>query len=212
MPAAVSSSRVTRRARGTSLSMDAAFSDIDAQQRTGFAFAAACPTRHYARKNVGYLAAMRDRRSFRIVETDDDNWPFGRRSSQIGKRQVTVQRTRPTRGGSTSTGTSARPRFGRADCRSTAICSTEALPPFDTLSMFRSAIVRFSRGWLPDENPDVDAVHRLAHTATASGSGTRPPRWRLAPRNLVSVQQPEYDPAVGRLSAPVSAGRSARFG
>lgn len=39
-----------------------------------FAFAAACPTRHYARKNIGYLLAIAAGVDF-IAETDDDNMP-----------------------------------------------------------------------------------------------------------------------------------------
>lgn len=49
--------------------------DLEAQRATGFSFAALCPTRHYARKNIGYLAAIRDGTSV-IVETDDDNIPL----------------------------------------------------------------------------------------------------------------------------------------
>lgn len=47
---------------------------VDDQVATGLAFAEICPTRHYARKNVGYLLAMREGIDF-IVETDDDNMP-----------------------------------------------------------------------------------------------------------------------------------------
>jgi hypothetical protein len=50
------------------------FLDIGAQRESGFAFAKLCPTGHYARKNVGYLAAIRDGAQL-IVETDDDNMP-----------------------------------------------------------------------------------------------------------------------------------------
>ena len=47
---------------------------LDAQLASGLAFAKACPTRHYARKNIGYLLAMRQKVDF-IAETDDDNMP-----------------------------------------------------------------------------------------------------------------------------------------
>ena len=53
----------------------ARYFDIDAQVATGFAFAKLCPTRHYARKNIGYLDAMRDGVNV-IIETDDDNIPL----------------------------------------------------------------------------------------------------------------------------------------
>jgi len=49
--------------------------DIQAQKDTGFKFAELCPTKHYARKNIGYLAAMKAGANI-IVETDDDNIPL----------------------------------------------------------------------------------------------------------------------------------------
>src|SRR5258706_11646657 len=48
------------------------FLDIGQQLETGFSFAGLCPTGHYSRKNIGYLAAIRDGANI-IVETDDDN-------------------------------------------------------------------------------------------------------------------------------------------
>lgn len=47
---------------------------VDQQLALNSRFAAACPTRHYARKNIGYLLAWRNGADF-IVETDDDNMP-----------------------------------------------------------------------------------------------------------------------------------------
>jgi hypothetical protein len=52
----------------------ARYLDLVAQEATGLRFAKLCPTRHYARKNIGYLAAMRDGATV-IIETDDDNIP-----------------------------------------------------------------------------------------------------------------------------------------
>lgn len=49
--------------------------DIAAQIATGFEYAKIAPTRHYARKNIGYLEAIR-RGATILVETDDDNIPF----------------------------------------------------------------------------------------------------------------------------------------
>ena len=45
------------------------FYGLDEQRGTGLRFAGACPTRHYARKNIGYLLALREGASV-IVETD----------------------------------------------------------------------------------------------------------------------------------------------
>jgi len=44
-------------------------------ERHGLRYAKACPTRHYARKNIGYLEAIRAGAPV-IVETDDDNIPL----------------------------------------------------------------------------------------------------------------------------------------
>src|SRR5215218_1610013 len=50
------------------------FYGLEEQYETGLRSARLCPTRHYARKNLGYLLAIRDGARV-IVETDDDNIP-----------------------------------------------------------------------------------------------------------------------------------------
>jgi hypothetical protein len=47
---------------------------LDRQKNSGLRFAQICPTRHYARKNIGYLLAARAQAPL-ILETDDDNFP-----------------------------------------------------------------------------------------------------------------------------------------
>jgi hypothetical protein len=44
------------------------------QLELGFRFANICPADHYARKNIGYLIAMREGATW-IIDTDDDNEP-----------------------------------------------------------------------------------------------------------------------------------------
>jgi hypothetical protein len=65
------------------------FYSIQSQRELGFAFADVCPTRHYARKNIGYLTALREGAEI-IVETDDDNFPYADfwspRSRLVGAR------------------------------------------------------------------------------------------------------------------------------
>jgi len=51
------------------------FYSIDLQVKTEFKFAKACPMRHYARKNIGYLLAIKNGANI-IVDTDDDNLPY----------------------------------------------------------------------------------------------------------------------------------------
>jgi len=62
------------------------FVPLAEQARLPLRLAALLPTRHYARKNLGYLMAMRDGAA-QIVETDDDNAPlpafFAPRSRQV---------------------------------------------------------------------------------------------------------------------------------
>src|SRR4030095_3372112 len=50
------------------------FYSLSDQYQLELKFARLCPTRHYARKNIGYLLALRDGASV-INETDDDNFP-----------------------------------------------------------------------------------------------------------------------------------------
>ena len=150
------------------------FLDIAAQLGTGLAFAAACPTRHYARKNIGYLVAVRDGARV-IIETDDDNWPteafFAPR-----RREVTAR------------------ALGHAGWANLYRYFTEAtiwprgfpldaihdpLPPFETLE--NGPLDCPIQQGLADENPDVDAVYRLVMPlplrfargrAVAAGRGT----------------------------------------
>lgn len=49
--------------------------DLDAQLKTDLEYAQLCPQRHYARKNIGYLLAIKAGAEL-IVETDDDNLPL----------------------------------------------------------------------------------------------------------------------------------------
>lgn len=51
------------------------FYSIEAQLQLPFELARILPERHYARKNLGYLAAMQARPEY-LVETDDDNIPL----------------------------------------------------------------------------------------------------------------------------------------
>lgn len=52
------------------------FWGISRQKRLGSKLAALIPEKHYARKNLGYLIAM-ERGTNIIIETDDDNIPYG---------------------------------------------------------------------------------------------------------------------------------------
>jgi len=58
-----------------SFSLDGSlYFSLAAQEKLPFAYAQVCPVRNYARKNIGYLAAIQNGARF-IAETDDDNYP-----------------------------------------------------------------------------------------------------------------------------------------
>ncbi len=48
---------------------------LEMQSEVSLTFAQNCPTRHYSRKNIGYLIAIKNGADV-IVETDDDNMPL----------------------------------------------------------------------------------------------------------------------------------------
>ena len=61
------------------------FWSVERQLTLDSKFAKLCPTRHYARKNIGYIIALQNGTT-EIVETDDDNLPreaFWKEKSKI---------------------------------------------------------------------------------------------------------------------------------
>jgi hypothetical protein len=125
------------------------------QQALGLRFAQQCPTRHYARKNIGYLLAMRDRAAV-IVETDDDNhpteafWKPRERAQSVNVSSaagwVNVYRY--------FTDANIWPRGLPLDQIRTTVASYESLG-------LEQVDCPIQQG-LADENPDVDAIYRLA--------------------------------------------------
>lgn len=130
------------------------FYGLREQYETGFRFAAACPVRHYARKNLGYLLAIRGGATL-IVETDDDNipreefWAERRRRQSVpaaaGAGWLNVYRY--------FTGANVWPRGLPLDR------VKDGVPDFDSLPV-ADADCPVQQG-LADENPDVDAIYRL---------------------------------------------------
>jgi len=130
------------------------FYGLREQRELGLRFAGACPTRHYARKNIGYLAAMRAGATL-LVETDDDNTPydsFWRERSRIQHvpiianagwvnvyRYFTEERIWP---------------------RGLPLDSVTAqVPAYESLSSGQ-VDCPIQQG-LSDDDPDVDAIYRL---------------------------------------------------
>jgi hypothetical protein len=131
------------------------FYGLAEQRELGLRFADLCPTRHYARKNIGYLEAIRDGASI-IIETDDDNIPLEGFWKERSRRQairvvsnagwVNVYRY--------FTEANIWPRGLPLDHILTTI------PAFESLDQ-RDVDCPIQQG-LADENPDVDAIYRLA--------------------------------------------------
>jgi hypothetical protein len=130
------------------------FYSLERQKATGFKFARVCPTRHYARKNIGYLLAMRDGASL-IIETDDDNVPYRnfwfqrkrtlRAQVVEGKDWVNVYRYFSNK--------NIWPRGFPLELVHKQVLFYDALTVADADCPIQQGLV--------NDNPDVDAVYRL---------------------------------------------------
>lgn len=131
------------------------FYSLAEQRELEFEFARKCPTRHYARKNIGYLVALSEGATV-MIETDDDNFPeqefWGERSRHQSARTATdAQWVNVYR---YFTDANIWPRGLPLD----QILST--IPEFETLAQ-ADVDCPIQQG-LANENPDVDAIYRLA--------------------------------------------------
>ncbi len=132
----------------------ARYLDLAAQVASGFAFAKACPPGHYARKNVGYLAAVRDGAEI-IIETDDDNIPLDGFWQPRERRQ-----TAPL-------------VDAKGWCNVYAFFASSTIWPRGLpLDRIQGAVMSYAsleerasdcpiQQGLADQNPDVDAIYRL---------------------------------------------------
>jgi hypothetical protein len=130
------------------------FHSIAQQEESGFAFARLCPTKHYARKNVGYLLAIQ-RGAPLILETDDDNIP---RPEFWKERQLPARVPLLASGGWVN----VYRYFSDALIwpRGLPLDAVQDAPPdFDSLPV--SEVECPIQQGLADENPDVDAIYRL---------------------------------------------------
>jgi len=127
---------------------------VDEQLATGLQFAQLCPTRHYARKNIGYLIAIRDGADI-IQETDDDNFPrdefFGPRDRS--QSAITLHDRGWVNIYRYFTDQLIWPRGLPLD----AVHDTP-VPVGEEMS---DVVICPIQQGLADENPDVDAVYRL---------------------------------------------------
>ena len=130
------------------------FYSLARQQATGLKIAELLPTRHYARKNIGYLLAMRTR-SRMLLETDDDNMPLPKfwAARQPEQRVATLARTGWTNVYAFFSEVNIWPRGLPLDAIQTP------QPAFESLPVVK-ADCPIHQG-LADGNPDVDAIYRL---------------------------------------------------
>jgi hypothetical protein len=128
------------------------FYSVDRQRSLGLKVAELCPVRHYARKNIGYLQAMRKGAQV-IIETDDDNLPRPEFYQALDIRQLipALRETGWVNVYRYYTDMHIWPRGFPLD----AVAS-----PMPELSEPRSTYCPIQQG-LADDNPDVDAVYRL---------------------------------------------------
>ena len=135
------------------------FFDLAAQLATGFTTAHQCPTSHYARKNIGYLIAIRNGASI-IVETDDDNLPGkGFWASRSRKHNAPIL--------SGAGWVNAYRYFTDEPVWPRGLplnVIRECPPDFDGLTR-SEADCPIQQG-LADDNPDVDAIYRLLFPQT----------------------------------------------
>jgi hypothetical protein len=130
------------------------FYSLKRQKQTKLKFAQLCPIKHYARKNIGYLLAIRDGAST-IIETDDDNIPyrqFWEQRQQIHNVPV-LQNSGWVNVYRYFTDQNIWPRgFPLEKVQ-------EQVPLYQSLNLM-DIDCPIQQG-LADENPDVDAVYRL---------------------------------------------------
>lgn len=118
-----------------------------------FAFAAICPTRHYARKNIGYLLAIASGVDV-IIETDDDNMP-----GPEFYQPLPIEAELPAVEGAGWVNVYRYFTDGLIWPRGLPLDEINA--PLPALSEPRHVRIPIQQG-LADENPDVDAIYRLA--------------------------------------------------
>lgn len=129
---------------------------LDRQQSLTFTLAGKLPTKHYSRKNLGYLIAM-DRRATMIYETDDDNGPLDTwRMRDVRTKAVTLSPQRWSNVYRWFSSDLIWPRgFPLESIRDEA-----TLPKAGAVKQESAGYAPIQQG-LADNAPDVDAVWRL---------------------------------------------------
>ena len=128
------------------------FYSIDRQESLGLSLAEKLPTRHYARKNLGYLVAIRNGAEV-IIETDDDNIPLENFWNARTK-------TKRARGVESPGWVNVYKYFSDAHIWPRGFALEKILEALPKLTDSTSVQCPIQQG-LADNNPDVDAIYRL---------------------------------------------------
>lgn len=140
------------------------FYSLQRQKQTDLKFAQICPTRHYARKNIGYLLAARNGASV-IIETDDDNIPL--RQFWLPRQRIQNVPVLENAGWVNVyryfSDQNIWPRGFPLERLAEQLPPYESLNPMDTDCPIQQGLV--------DDNPDVDAIYRLVLPLPQTFSG-----------------------------------------
>ncbi|MDD9811610.1 MAG: hypothetical protein OXU71_07855 [Gammaproteobacteria bacterium] len=144
--------------------LDCTFLDLRAQHAQFPTLAKQLPVDSYARKNLGYLYAIRNGYTL-IAESDDDNLP-GENWGELPRR-FTRAVTAPAYPNMYALYTDARiwPRGFPLDKIAAAVDATDATDATETIRIEKQTGDAFIVQALVDGDPDVDAIHRLVFGA-----------------------------------------------
>ena len=131
------------------------FYNLQQQRELNFKIAQLLPERHYSRKNIGYLLAIKNNHAEIILETDDDNYArdgFWENRNRISKAH-NLEQTGWTNIYSYFTEKRIWPRGFALERLQDELPSLDKYPITDVNCPIQQG--------LADENPDVDAIYRL---------------------------------------------------
>jgi len=128
------------------------FYSIERQNTLGFSLAKDLPTKHYARKNIGYLAAIKAGAEV-IIETDDDNIPL----DEFWAPRMAHQQARSV---AMCDWVNVYKYFSKSQIWPRGFHLEKLLDPLPALGDLSEVYSPIQQG-LADDNPDVDAIYRL---------------------------------------------------
>jgi len=129
--------------------------DMNRQMTTGLLTAQICPVRHYARKNIGYLLAIKKGAEI-IVETDDDNFP--KENFWLKRQRIKNSRFVEDKGW-----VNVYRYFSDDQIWPRGLPLSCIKKEFQETKIIKQSDCPIQQG-LADDNPDVDAIYRLVST------------------------------------------------